>query len=86
MRLRIDYYGPDKKRHPITLSGYAKEFLQQQSVPYAATIDAALATFLLVPPGGDIMAAADSFINKAGYDGMSLSLLVEIALSHYRRR
>lgn len=76
MKERIDYYH-DGQRHPIKLTGYGRQLLTQQGGSHSAAITAALQAFL---GKDDHMATCQSFCHL---HGMSLSVLVELALSRY---
>lgn len=76
MKTRLDYWHAGT-RHPIKLTGYGHSLLAAQPSASAA-ITTALAAFL---GPGDPVANAIAFCDR---HGMSLSMLVELALSrHY---
>lgn len=79
MKERIDYWH-DGKRYPLKLTGYGHKLLSDQSAPTSTAITAALVAFL---GNDDHMATCQAFCHL---HGMSLSMLVELALSrHYDR-
>lgn len=79
MKERIDYWH-DGQRYPIKLTGYGHELLAKQGGSSSAAITTALIAFL---GNDDHMATCQAFCRL---HGMSLSMLVELALSrHYDR-
>lgn len=79
MKTRLDYWHAGQ-RYPLKLTGYGHSLLAAQSASPSAAISAALVAFL---GGDDPAASALAFCDR---HGMSLSMLVELALSrHYDR-
>lgn len=78
MKTRVDY-NHNGTRYPIKLTGYGLKLLANQPVPNSAAITAALVEFLGTANPATVMAFCDL------YD-MSLSVLVEIALSRHLDR
>lgn len=79
MKTRIDYWHAGQ-RYPLKLTGYGHQLLAAQSANPSAAITAALVAFL---GNDDHMTTVGAFCDL---HGMSLSMLVELALSrHYDR-
>lgn len=79
MKTRIDYYH-NGVRYPLKLTGYGHEILAKLPGSPSTAITAALVAFL---GKDDHMATVRAFCDLRG---MSLSMLVELALSrHYDR-
>ena len=75
MKERIDYWY-EGERHPLKLSGYALGLIADQPNGRSVAITDALRGFFGSP---DHILKAQAFI--AAFEGMNLSLLVEIAIS-----